>query len=488
LRERDFGLEILKGNSMSGIQSDDLALLSIREAADLVRGKKASPVELTQACLARIHRANGTLNAFITITEESALEQARAAEAELMQGKWRGPLHGIPIALKDLFDTSGVRTTAGSALFKDRVPTEDAEVVRRLKAAGAVLLGKTNMQEFAFGGASIVSHFGAVHNPWEPSHIAGGSSGGSSAALAAGLCYGSLGTDTAGSVRLPASHCAIVGLKPTYGLVSTRGVIPLSWSLDHVGPMARTVADTALLLQTIAGYDEKETTSERMTVPDYAQALHEKVSALRIGVPREFFFDGLHPEIATAMDQALSVLRKLTAEVRDVALAANTMETLRDVVRAAEAYAYHREFVTRSPELYQPLTLKRIRAGAEVTTFAYIQGRRELAQVRRSAAKWIESVDVLVTPTLPILPPAISDPRADDILPTVRNTSPFDVNGWPAISVPCGFSASGLPIGLQIIGPHGGESIVLQLAHAYEQATEWHKRRPALPALASHTA
>lgn len=473
---------------MSGIQGDDLALLSIREAADLVRGKKASPVELTTACLARIHRTNATLNAFITITEESALEQARAAEAEVMQGKWRGPLHGIPIALKDLFDTAGVRTTAGSALFKDRVPTEDAEVVRRLKAAGAVLLGKTNMQEFAFGGASIVSHFGAVHNPWEPSHIAGGSSGGSSAALAAGLCYGSLGTDTAGSVRLPASHCAVVGLKPTYGLVSTRGVIPLSWSLDHVGPMARTVADTALLLQAIAGYDEKETTSERMTVPDYAQALDEKVSALRIGVPREFFFDGLHPEIAAALDQALSVLRKLTAEVRDVALAANTMETLRDVVRAAEAYAYHREFVTNTPELYQPLTLKRIRAGAEVTTFAYIQGRRELAQVRRTAGKWIESVDLLIAPTIPILPPAISDPRADDILPTVRNTSPFDVNGWPAISIPCGFTAGGLPMGLQIIGPQGGESIVLQLAHAYEQATEWHKRRPTLSALASHTA
>lgn len=473
---------------MSGIPGDDLALLSIREAADLVRGRKASPVELTTACLARIHRTNATLNAFITITEESALEQARAAEAEVMRGKWRGPLHGIPIALKDLFDTAGVRTTAGSALFKDHVPTEDAEVVRRLKAAGAVLLGKTNMQEFAFGGASIVSYFGAVRNPWEPSYIAGGSSGGSSAALAAGLCYGSLGTDTAGSVRLPASHCAVVGLKPTYGLVSTRGVIPLSWSLDHVGPMARTVADTALLLQAIAGYDEKETTSERMAVPDYAQALDEKVSALRIGVPREFFFDGLHPEIAAAMDQALSVLRRLTAEVRDVALAANTMETLRDVVRAAEAYAYHREFVTNTPELYQPLTLKRIKAGANVTTFAYIQGRRELAEVRRSAAKWTESVDVLVTPTIPILPPAISDPRADDILPTVRNTSPFDVNGWPAISIPCGFTASGLPMGLQIIGPHGGESVVLQLAHAYEQATGWHKRRPTLPALASHTA
>jgi aspartyl-tRNA(Asn)/glutamyl-tRNA(Gln) amidotransferase subunit A len=478
-------LKSQRKNPVSGNQSDDLTKLSLREAADLVRKKKISPVGLTSACLARIDRFNPALNAFITILGESALEQARIAESEVTKGNWRGPLHGIPIALKDLFDTAGVRTTAGSGVFKDRVPSEDAKVVRRLKAAGAVLVGKTNMQEFAFGGTSIVSYFGAVHNPWEPGHIAGGSSGGSAVALASEFCYGALGSDTAGSVRLPASHCGIVGLKPTYGLVSIRGVIPLSWSLDHVGPMARTVADTALLLQVIAGYDEKDTTSERMNVPDYSQALGTKVSSLRIGTPREFFFANLDPEIEAVTKEALSVLGKLTAGIRDVSLQANTMETLRDVVRAAEAYAYHREYVTKTPELYQPLTLKRIRAGADVTTPAYIQGRRDLAQVRRTAAKFIEGVDVLVTPTLPIPPAAISDPHADDILPAVRNTSPFDVNGWPAISLPCGFTSQGLPIGLQIIGPHGGESVVFQLAHAYEQATEWHKRRPNLPARAS---
>src|ERR1700688_741232 len=228
-------------NPVSGNQGDDLAKLNIREVADLIRKRKVSPVELTKACLARIDRANPALNAFITITAESALEQARVAESEVMRGNWRGPLHGVPIALKDLFDTAGVKTTAGSGVFKDRIPEEDAEVVRRLKDAGAVLLGKTNMQEFAFGGSSLVSYFGAVHNPWELSHVAGGSSGGSAAALSAELCYGARGSDTAGSVRIPASHCGIVGLKPTYGLVSIRGVIPLSWSLDHVGPMARTV-------------------------------------------------------------------------------------------------------------------------------------------------------------------------------------------------------------------------------------------------------
>jgi aspartyl-tRNA(Asn)/glutamyl-tRNA(Gln) amidotransferase subunit A len=299
--------------------------------------------------------------------------------------------------------------------------------------------------------------------------------------VAAGLCFGALGSDTAGSVRLPASHCGIAGLKPTYGLVSIRGVIPLSWSLDHVGPLARTVADTALLLQAIAGYDEQDTTSEKMKVPDYSQSIGNKTSSLRIGVPRDFFFAGLDPEIDAATRAALDVLGKLTAGLRDVALQADKMESLRDVVRAAEAYAYHREYVAKTPELYQPLILKRIQAGANVTTPAYIQGRRDLAEVRRKAEKWIDGVDVLVTPTLPIPPAAVSDPHADDILPAVRNTSPFDVNGWPAISLPCGFTSQGLPMGLQIIGPHGGESVVFQLAHAYEQATAWHKRRPQLP-------
>ena len=470
-----------KTNPASGGQGDDLTKLSIREVSDLIRKKKVSPVDLTKSCLARIDRANPTLNAFITITAESALAQAHDAEAEVMRGKWRGPLHGVPIALKDLFDTAGVRTTAGSGVFKDRVPTEDAEVVRRLKGAGAVLLGKTNMQEFAYGGSSIVSYFGAVHNPWELNHIAGGSSGGSAAALAANLCYGALGSDTAGSVRLPASHCGIAGLKPTYGLVSIRGVVPLSWSLDHVGPMARTVADTAVLLQAIAGYDERDTTSVEMKIPDYSQVLSMNVSSLRIGVPREFFFADLNPEIDAAMKEALSVLGKMSAGIREVPLHADTMESLRNVVRAAEAYAYHREYVTKTPELYQPQTLTRIQMGANVTTPEYIQGRRDLDQVRRTAHKWLESVDLLVTPTLPITPAAISDPHANDIMPLPRNTSPFNVYGWPAISIPCGFTKEGLPIGLQIIGPNGGESAVFQLAHAYEQATDWHKRRPPLP-------
>jgi aspartyl-tRNA(Asn)/glutamyl-tRNA(Gln) amidotransferase subunit A len=288
----------------------DLTNLSIREAAELVRKKKVSPVELTKACLARIEQLNPVLNAFITITAEPALARAREAEAEVQGGKWLGPLHGIPIALKDLFDTAGVRTTAGSALFKDRIPDEDAEAVRRLKAAGAVVLGKLNMEEFAYGPSSIISYFGAVHNPWELGHIAGGSSGGSAASVAAELCYGALGSDTGGSIRIPAAYCGIVGLKPTYGLVSTRGVVPLSWSLDHVGPMTRTAADAALMLQVIVGYDPQDITSEEMKVPDYVEALRTNVSSLRVGVPREFFFEGLDQEIEAAMNGALSIIRE----------------------------------------------------------------------------------------------------------------------------------------------------------------------------------
>src|SRR5881409_1759656 len=242
--------------------------ISISEAAELLRHKKISPVDLATACLDRIERFNPLLNAFITVTDESAMAQARVAEEEIRRGDWRGPLHGIPICLKDLIDTAGVRTTCGSALFADRVPTEDAEVVQRLKHAGAVLVGKQNLQEFAYGGTCVSSHYGAVQNPWNPKHIAGGSSGGSAAAVAAGMCFGAIGSDTGGSIRQPAAYCGIVGLKPTYGLLSTRGVIPLAWSLDHAGPMTRTVTDTAIMLQALAGYDQEEITSRQFVVPN----------------------------------------------------------------------------------------------------------------------------------------------------------------------------------------------------------------------------
>lgn len=462
-------------------QNSNLTSLSLDEASQLVRNKKVSPVELTQACLARIERLNPRLNAFITVTAESGLAEAHAAEADIQHGRWRGPLHGIPIALKDLFDTAGVRTTAASGLFKDRVPAEDAEVVRRLKASGAVLLGKLNMHEFAYGGSSVISYFGPVRNPWALDHIAGGSSAGSAAAMAAELCYGALGSDTGGSIRQPSAYCGTAGIKPTYGRVSTRGVIPLSWLYDHVGPMTRTVTDAARMLQVLAGYDPEDTNSTETAVPDYSAAMHEK-KPVRVGVPRKVFYESLHPEIESAMNAALAVTAKLAVSQQEVEIPASNDTT----ILRAEAYAYHFENIKKSPELYQPETLRRIRSAEDVNMVTYVQARRQVDQFRRAIHKTFETVDLLITPTTPVPPFIIAELLADvDNLRTreilsLRNTRPFNILGLPTISVPCGFTSAGLPIGMQITGPPWAEGAVLRLAYAYEQATDWHKRRPNL--------
>ncbi len=464
-------------------QGSNLSGLSLSEASRLVRSKKVSPVELTQECLRRIDRLNPKLNAFITVTADPALAQAREAEKEIQQGLWSGPLHGIPIALKDLVDTAGVRTTAACGVFKDRIPSQDAEIVRRLKAAGAVLLGKLNLHECAYGGSSVVSYFGPVHNPWALEYMAGGSSAGSAAAVAAELCYMAIGSDTGGSIRQPAAYCGIVGLKPTYGRVSTRGVMPLAWSLDHLGPMTRTVMDAAVALQVIAGYDPEDTTSQDIPVPDYAATLTDGTSSLRIGVPHAHFYEKLHPEIQATIKTALSVLAGLASSPREVELPEVSDTAI--LVTKAEAFAFHRDYATRTPDLYQPETLKRIRAGADITAAAYIDARRQMAQFGRDAIKLFAAVDLLVTPTVPV-PPftvaellAAADMRSKEVT-TLRNTRPFNLMGLPTISVPCGFASKGFPVGMQISGPPGGEATVLRLAHAYEQATEWHKRRPNL--------
>jgi aspartyl-tRNA(Asn)/glutamyl-tRNA(Gln) amidotransferase subunit A len=470
---------LIGGMETMEAQTHDLTWLSLNEVSQLVRSKRASPVELTQACLRRIEQLNPKLNAFITVTGDSALAEAHAAEEEIQKGHWRGPLHGVPLALKDLFDTAGVRTTAASGVFKDRVPKDDAEVVRRLKAAGAVLLGKLNMHEFAYGGSSVISFFGPVHNPWSLEHIAGGSSAGSAAAVAAGLCYGAMGSDTGGSIRQPSAYCSTVGLKPTYGRVSNRGVIPLSWLYDHVGPITRTVADSLTMLQVLAGYDPDEPTSVDVPVPDYASAVRQ-AGPLRVGVPRSYFYEKLDPEVESAMNAALSNIEKLAANVRDVETPASNDTTL----LRAEAYAYHFENIKNTPDLYQPETLRRIRSGEDVTTVAYIQARRQVDQYRRTIGKTFENVDLLITPTTPVPPYTIADLLGDsanlrtrEIL-MLRNTRPFNILGLPTISVPCGFTKAGLPIGMQITGAPWKEANVLKLAQAYEQQTEWHKRRP----------
>ena len=456
-------------------QARDLAGLTLKQASDLIRAKSVSPVELTEACLQRIEKHNSAFNAFITVTRDQAIRSAREAEAEIRAGKWRGPLHGVPIALKDNIDTAGIRTTGASQVFENRVPEIDAEVARRLKNAGSVLLGKLNLHEFAYGGSSNVTHFGTMHNPWAPDHVTGGSSGGAGIAGASDFCFAALGTDTAGSVRMPASHCGIVGLKPTYGLVSTRGVLTLSWSLDHVGPMCKTVEDAALMMNVIAGNDPLEPTSVDVAVPDYTRALKTPTAKLRLGIARTPFFTNLDPEVSKAMDAALAVLSKMTAQTLDVTLPpAGNAATL----WGAEAYAYHKPWITTAPEKYQPGTRAQLQRTANANGAEYAQARRDLDLLRIEIRKVFAKVDLLIAPTMKAPPGLLSAPGGGAA--GGNNNVAFDMYGVPSISVPCGFTASGLPIGLQISGAHFAETSVLALAHAYEQATEWHKRKPKL--------
>jgi aspartyl-tRNA(Asn)/glutamyl-tRNA(Gln) amidotransferase subunit A len=450
-------------------------MFTLAEAAAQIRTRKLSPLELTRACLARIERLNPALNAFITITADVALEQARQAEAEIMAGRWRGPLHGIPIGLKDLLDTAGVRTTAASNQFRDRVPTEDAELVRQLKQAGAVIVGKLNLHEFAFGVSGIVSAFGPVKNPWDLGRITGGSSSGSAAAVAAGLCVAAIGSDTAGSIRCPSALCGIVGHRPSAGSLSCKGVVPLSTSFDTVGPMTRTVKDAALLLGALVA----ETGS---APPNDWVALDDSVAGLKVGVARKGFFDDLQPGVAACVDEALAVIKVLVAHVKDVELEVGGHRTIFN----AEIYEYHEAMVTEHPELYQPQTPPRILKCAGITATHYIRDWRILAEERHKAEELFQQVDVVVTPTVPVAAPRISELEAlgiDALRPfetkyLLRNTSPFSVLYWPSVSVPCGFTREGLPVGLQISSKPGADATVLRLAHAYEQATEWHKRVP----------
>ncbi|HWS18502.1 MAG TPA: amidase, partial [Candidatus Elarobacter sp.] len=457
-------------SSSAKYSATELPFLDLSEASRAVQKKEVSPVELTQACLARIERLNPKLNAFITVTDTAALEAARQAEAEIARGEWKGPLHGIPLAVKDLIETAGVKTTAASTVLKDHVPTADAEVIRRLKSAGAILLGKLNLHEFAYGGSGIIGQFGPARNPWKTAHVTGGSSSGSAAAVAACLCYGAIGTDTAGSIRLPAACCGITGLKPTYGLVSTRGVIPLSWSLDHVGPMARTAADAALMLQAIAAYDPQDVCSQKFPPVYYPSAIEEGTAALRLGVPRDFWSE-IDGEIKHAVDAAVAALGKITAGTQDIELSTDTDRTL---VRC-EAYAYHQKYLPQHEQDYDPETLRRIRSGADVTVAQYIRAQRELLRQRRQILHLFERVDLILTPTTPVLAPTLAELQSapeqlrNKEMVMLRNTRPFNVYGLPSISLNCGLSKSGLPIGLQITGAPGTEGTVLALTHAYQK-------------------
>ncbi|MGE0816095.1 MAG: amidase [Vicinamibacterales bacterium] len=458
----------------------DLAWLTLTEAADLVRARKVSPVELTSACLERIATYNPKLNAFITVVGDAALDQARRLEAEARSGNVRGPLHGVPIALKDNIDTAGIRTTAASSVYDDRVPAQDAEVARRLLAAGAVLLGKLNLHEFANGGTSATSYFGPVRNPWALDRNPGGSSGGSAAAVATALCYGALGTDTGGSIRTPSSYCGIVGLKPTYGLVSIRGIIPLVVSLDHCGPMVRSVSDAAVMLQVLAGYDRLDVASVEHPVENYVAALSAPVKGLRVGIARVPFFDHLDDDVARATEQAIGTIRSLTGSMRDVVLPSTS-----EIGLGAEMYAYHEALYSRMAGRYQIPTRRNLKNGAEAKASEYIRSRWALDLLRRTIDDSFKDVDVVVLPTRRHTPRTVDasiEREETDVPrnPELENTGAFNTYGIPAISVPCGFTAAGLPVGLMIAGPRFSEGRVLALARAYEQATDWHTRRPPL--------
>ncbi|OGO33363.1 MAG: amidase [Chloroflexi bacterium RBG_16_54_18] len=456
--------------------------LYLHEAGDLVRAGKISPVELIQAHLDRIEQLDGKINSFITLTADSALQQAALAQeearrGETLDGKPLGKFHGLPLALKDLYETRGVRTTAGSRFFQAYIPQADARVVENLSAAGAIFLGKLNMHEIALGLTNANPHFGACHNPWALDRVPGGSSGGSAAALAAGFCLGALGSDTGGSIRVPASLCGIVGLKPTRGRVSLRGVIPLSWNLDHAGPMARCVRDVALLLEVIAGYDPKDPMSIDAPVDDYSIQIEDGVYGWRIGLADDDHFTQADPDILQSVHQAAQVFEALGAIVEPVsfprgaeAYQANTLMV------ASDAAAYHRQRLEESPDEFGKDVRSRLRSGRAFTSTEYSLARRTQAEIYRQSELFFKRYDILITPTTAVPAPPIEGP--DAIVQArllTRFTAPFNLTGQPAISVPCGFSPDRLPIGMQLIAPAWQEQKLLRAAYAFEQATEWHQ-------------
>jgi aspartyl-tRNA(Asn)/glutamyl-tRNA(Gln) amidotransferase subunit A len=462
----------------------DPTRLTLSEAGTLLREKALSPVDLTEACLARIESHDPALNAFITVTAEQAIAAAAGAAAQIARGEYLGPLHGIPVAVKDLFDTAGIRSTSGSKVLADHVPASDSAAVERLRSAGAVSLGKLNLHEFAFGATGVNPHYGPARNPWDTARITGGSSSGSGAAVAAGECLGALGTDTGGSIRIPAALCGITGLKPTFGRVSRRGVLPLSWSLDHVGPMARTAEDCALLLQALAGHDPMDASSSKKVVPDYLAALGEGLRGLRFGVPTEFFFDDVEPEVERAVREAIDLLTGLGAEVRDV-----TLPFIADAPNAVgaimlpEALAFHQRWLAERPDDYGEDVRYRLENGATFSALHYVQAQRFREMI---VAAWrdevFDKVDLLAMPATMRAAPLIEQGDLRTTFSLIRNTNPLNLLGIPAISVPCGFTEGDLPIGLQLAGRWWDEATVLCAAHAYQQATNWHKRRPEVAA------
>ena len=468
----------------------DLTFATATELSRLITGKEVSPVEVVRAHLQRITALDGSLRSFITVTADGALAAAAEAEKALVAGRPVGPLHGVPLGLKDLYDTAGVRTTGGSKILAERVPTADATVVRKLREAGMIVLGKLNMVEFAYGPEGLNKHYGHVRNPWDAAthRMAGGSSSGSGASVAAGLATVALGSDTGGSIRIPCSLCGLTGIKPTYGRVSRAGVLPLSWSMDHVGPMTRTAADCALVLRAMAGYDPADPTTSVLPVPDYMGALTGDVRGLRVGLLRAFFLESATPEVRTAVEAAARALEKAGAVVDEVTLPSVRYAGAGALaVVGTEALAYHAAWLRTRLADYDPEVGTRLMLGAFVTGVHYVRGQQARALIRREVDEALARHDVLLAPATPVTAPAITerqttlgDGPSDVRSALIRLTRPFNFSGHPACSVPCGFASGGLPIGMQIVGRPFDEATVLRVADAYQRVSDWHTRRPVL--------
>lgn len=469
------------------IPSDPLSW-TIESLSKALRKKEISPIEVTKVCLERISSFDSKINAFITVLPEKALKTARQMEKEIQKGKYRGPLHGIPYAVKDLFFTRGIRTTCGSKILKDFIPQYDATVIYRLNSAGAILLGKLNMHEFAYGTTSVNPHYGPVHNPWNLERITGGSSGGSAAALVCSFALLTLGTDTGGSIRIPSALCGVSGLKPTFGRISKYGVYPLCWSLDHPGPMAKTVADLAIALEALAGYDPHDPCSVKNNVPNYQRALPKNLKGIRIGVPKEYFFDHLEGEVQQAVVQAIKDLKKMGARTFSISIphlpefsAAAFISLLAEGAACLEKW--HK---TRAEDLGKDV-LARLNLGAVIKATQYLQAQRIRRLAQETFREVFTKVDALITPQLPIVAPpigqetiSIGDFTEGVASALTRFTRIFNLTGLPTISIPCGYSSSGLPIGLQIVGKAFAEETILRVGHAYQMNTSWLKRQPDL--------
>ena len=465
----------------------DIWWQSIPDVAKLIRSRSISPVELVQVHLERIAELNPRTNAFITVMEEEALEGAHIAEREILGGHYRGILHGIPIALKDLFWTKGTKTTAGSKILADFLPQDDSTVGQRLRAAGAVCVGKTHMSEFALAGGGKNAHYGPGRNPWNLKHIAGGSSTGSASAVVSGLCYGAMGSDTGGSIRSPAAYSGAVGLKPTFGRISRFGVVPVSSTLDHVGPLARTVEDVAAISYAIAGHDDKDSATFPKSVPNYLERLDPKVDGVVVGIADDPFDDFTHPEVRSAVVEAVRVLERLGCTIKVLPLdILKEASQIGPVISKSEGACYHHEWIRDRFDDYGSWCQEFLTQGREISAVQYLRALERCREITAKIEEIMQKVEIIVGPTTPIPAPRIDEDSVQVSGSEARFqrlggfTQPYNVTGQPAISVPCGFTNSGLPIGLQIAGRWWKEQTVLNVAYAFQLETEWHERRPDL--------